>query len=181
MNIYKLSGLLAPIVAFTSIILAIITHPWFSLTDNAISDLGAINVEYNYILNYGLILSGVFGAIFSIGIYKIFKSTISKTGSLLVLIGCIFLILIGLFPEGSKPHYYVSVLFFAMTTLGIFLVGIGTIGTDREYASTTLFLVVVGFFVSIFFLNIFPGVAMAELTASMIYSIWMVYTSYVIY
>jgi len=177
MSLYRYAGLLSPVIALASIAIAILTHPWFSFTENAISDLGALSVDYNYILNYGLIVSGALGVIFSVGLYRVMKSSISKLGSFLVLLGCIFLVLVGLFPEGLEPHFYVSVLFFVVTAVGVFMIGIGILRDNRHYATVTLLLISTGVALSVLFLSMFPGVAIAELMMSLTFSAWMILTS----
>jgi len=175
-NIYKLSGLLAPIVAFLSIALAILTHPWFSLTDNAISDLGALDVEDNYILNIGLIVSGLLGIVFACGLYESLTSNLGKAGSIILLFGCLSLFLVGVFPEGTELHFPVSISFFILTALGILVVGLSFYESNQRYSVFTEFLIVSGFILTVNALSNFEGVAVAELIAGIIFSIWVYLT-----
>jgi hypothetical membrane protein len=116
MKIAALSGILTPIVAFSCITLAILYYPPFSWTDNALSDLGVVEGTTALVFNGGLIVSGILGLIFSMGVYGYLgKTALGKIGALLFALDTLALALIGIFPENVKPtHYYVSVMFFML-------------------------------------------------------------------
>jgi len=161
MNLYEYFGLLAPIVAFVSIAVAIFTHPWFSLAENAISDLGAVGVEKNYILNAGLIISGIFATIFALGTLLEQKSFLGRLGGVYFLLGAVCLALIGVFPEGTPQHLPVSVAFFTLAPIGAFFIGISS--EDSDFAAFTILLTLVEALLAILCLYWFEGVAMTEL------------------
>lgn len=170
MKAHEYFGLIAPVVAFLSVALAIATHPWFSFTENAISDLGAVGVEKNYILNAGLVVSGAFATIYAIGLALEQKSTLGRFGAVLFLIGCVSLSLVGAFPEWTPVHFPVSVTFFVFTLLGAFLVGISS--ESRKLATFTTTVIPTGIVLSVFALYSFKGVAIAEIVSSVVVSAW---------
>ena len=169
-RIYRYAGILAPIVALGSIILAILTHPWFSFSENAISDLGAIDVEKNYILNYGLVISGILATIYSIGLYGEQRSDLGRFGSLLFLIASLFLTMIGVFPEGTPLHFPISVSFFILMYVSILLIGISTY--DSEFIFFTLLIFLFGVEGSLISLLEYGSVGIAELISIITFTIW---------
>lgn len=117
-------GFLGPLIAVIAIIASILIHPWFEWADNALSDLGAIGTSYNIIFNLGLVLSGVSGFIFSLGIPEIVEEWLGRLGACVLVAAMFTLCLIGIFPSGTSPHMLVSISFFALFALAIFLIGI---------------------------------------------------------
>ena len=171
-TISRIAGFLAPIVAFVAIAIAIAAHPWFSFTENAISDLGAMSVEDNYILNNGLIIAGILAVIFSYGLYKDQKSALGKLGAIIFIIASISLILIGLFPEDFKIpiHYPASVSFFVLGSFGILIVGLA----DERwwFGAFSIALFSIGWILALVCLAIFNGVAIPELIGAGAISLW---------
>ncbi len=125
-----LCGILGPIVSIIFIGAAISIHPWFSFADNALSDLGAIGTSNNYVFNIGLILTGIFALIFTLGLIQFLDRKLGRIGAVIFGAGNVSLILIGIFPEGMPLHYPVSIGFFALAALGIFIEGIDQLRKD---------------------------------------------------
>lgn len=125
-----LCGILGPIVSIIFIGAAISIHPWFSFADNALSDLGAIGTSNNYVFNIGLILTGIFALIFTLGLIQFLDRKLGRIGAVIFGAGNVSLILIGFFPEGMALHYPVSIGFFALAALGIFIEGIDQLRKD---------------------------------------------------
>jgi len=166
----RLAGFLAPIVALLTVALAIITHPWFSFTKNAISDLGAIGVEQNYILNVGLAISGTLALIFAHGVYVDQRTSLGKFGAILFMLGAASLILIAAFPEGTSLHFSVSVSFFVLTSLGMLAVGVTD---DRDWFATfTIELFIIAWTLALLCASLFEGIAISELIGIFAISIW---------
>lgn len=119
------SGVAAPLLGFTMILLSIRSSPWFSWTKNALSDLG-VSGPGSLIFNYGLVLTGVLAIVFSLGLYELAESCLAgRLGFLLFIAGNVFLSGIGIFPETSgRIHYYVSVAFFVSIPLSMLALGI---------------------------------------------------------
>ncbi|MBU7026295.1 MAG: DUF998 domain-containing protein [Theionarchaea archaeon] len=119
---YVLFGFLSPVTALVFISAAVYIHD-FSFTGTALSDMGRIGLEKNYIFNVGLILSSVFGLLFSLSLYTALKGyeripALGFTTAALSLIG------IGVFPEGLALHVFFSVGFYLLALFSILIIGV---------------------------------------------------------
>lgn len=120
-------GIAVPIIAFFGISMAILSYPDFSWTNNALSDLGVVPGITNTIFNFGLYTSGLFIVTFAVfGLYIFLgDKLIGKTGALAFATAGLALMAIGFFNESFKPtHYIVSVVFFAMLPIALWLITI---------------------------------------------------------
>ena len=114
-------GLLVPVVIFTCLGLALLSSPWFTWTDHALSDLG-VQTNTAALFNYGMIVGGVFAFIFSLGLIKVLSR---KIGGYVLLFSSIALIGIGIFPETVFVlHFFTSATFFVTLTVALLLLGI---------------------------------------------------------
>jgi len=114
-------GLLVPVVIFTCLGLALLSSPWFTWTDHALSDLG-VQTNTAALFNYGMIAGGVFAFIFSLGLIKVLSR---KIGGYVLLFSSIALIGIGIFPETVFVlHFFTSATFFVTLTVALLLLGI---------------------------------------------------------
>lgn len=123
-EIAGLCGMVTPIVAYVFILIAIAIHPWFTWADNALSDLGAVDTAYNNIFNFGMIVSGLLGVIFALGMFREVEEKLGVLGMGIFLAGMIFLVLLGVFPSGTSPHMAISIMFFIYSGVGIILFGV---------------------------------------------------------
>ncbi|MEW5759828.1 MAG: DUF998 domain-containing protein [Candidatus Thermoplasmatota archaeon] len=135
-KIAGLCGLLAPIIAFTCIGIAIYYSPWFSWTENWLSDLGGKVGEKpiwsargiaSIIFNIGPIIAGAIGIFFALYIMKsnISNKRLGRLGSLILLLNMFALCAIGIFPETTGfPHGLASITFFFLAPLSLLLIGI---------------------------------------------------------
>jgi len=114
-------GIVAPIIAFTCILLAISSYPSFNWTDNALSDLGVKDGITAPLFNYGLIASGVSTLVFAAGLFKFLREeTTGRMGAFILGSATIALVSIGTFPENARPtHYYASVAFFVLCPIAM--------------------------------------------------------------
>lgn len=113
-------GIITPILGFSMIFIAISTAPWFSWEANALSDLGVEGLTAA-LFNGGLMMTASVMAVFSLGIRELgMEDRLGKTGFLLLLWACIFLVAIGFWPEtAGSIHWEVSVAFFATLPLAM--------------------------------------------------------------
>jgi hypothetical membrane protein len=181
---------LTPIIAFACIFLAIYSAPEFSWTENALSDLGVMPGATASLFNYGLIISGILGFIFSTSLFRIMRlfevfSADGKPhiliyrglgGALLFSVACLALIAIGVFPE-SVPyaHFLASVAFFVLMLGALLRFGIGFLQVrQKPLAAFTLLLGVVGAvpWLLLFMVRYVSGVAIPELIAAVAGSVW---------
>ncbi len=159
-----LAGIFAPIVALTGIGTAIlINRSWWRLTDNAISDLGKLGLPHNWVLNVSLVVSAIMAIYYAVGLVGEVSNTVEKLGVGVLIVGLAFLALIGLFPEGTSPHYYVSWGFFVFSSLGFLITGIGMgLSGEKELAVFSIALFTVGWTLALWAKKSFPGIAPAE-------------------
>ncbi len=117
-------GIVAPIVAYIFIGIAmLLNRSWFSWADHALSDLGAVDASYGNVFNVGLVLAGIIGFLFAMAIFRLIETRFGVLGVSLVTASMILLILVGIFPAGNWQHFYVAVGFFALSIIGVALIG----------------------------------------------------------
>jgi hypothetical membrane protein len=118
------SGVIAPIIAFTCILISIAFYPAFSWTNNALSDLGIILGITGPIFNFGLCCSGLLVLLFAmLGLSRYFESWVGKIGSLTFAATSVALMGIGFAPENVVPyHYLFSVAFFVLLPISLFII-----------------------------------------------------------
>jgi len=118
-----ISGILAPLIAFTCIALAIASSPKFSWTENALSDLGAQEGLTAIAFNSGLILGGILALIFAFGLFIFMQGKLTgRISAFLFILDILALTAIGVLPESVEPmHYYASIVFFVLFPSSMFL------------------------------------------------------------
>jgi len=184
MKRYEYVGLIAPWVGIIGIFIAIAFNTsWWSLTNNAISDLGNIKrpwVNHPYILNTTLMLAGAMVTYYLVNLFRDMQELIGKIGCIIFLIGGISLFLIGVFPEeasilGFEPHYYVSWGFFLLSSFGMLIIGIAALlkRETRLFGLITAIIFVISWILAIEALRTFKGVAIAEFIGAFALFIWL--------
>lgn len=133
LKISSLSGMVAPLIAFTLILLSIAYSPSFSWTENALSDLGVQEGVTAVLFNTGLIVTGVLAIFFATGLFTFFKENLlGRIGAFVFVLDAVALTAIGIFPENVKPiHYYVSVIFFMYFPISMFFLGAAFLRTSK--------------------------------------------------
>jgi len=118
-------GIVTPVLGFTMIFLAISTAPWFSWQGNALSDLGVEGLTA-VIFNGGLVMTGSVMAVFSLSVYEFGKEDrLGKVGFVLLLLACVLLMGIGVYPETAGfIHFQFSVAFFVTLPVAIIVNGV---------------------------------------------------------
>jgi hypothetical membrane protein len=118
-------GILAPLYTILSIGVSIVFSPWFSWTNNALSDLGVSPLAP--IFNSGLIIGGILSSFFSMALARAERQSLPcYLGSILLLLACLSLAGIGIFPESfGRLHFYVSLAFFVLLIIASIILGIG--------------------------------------------------------
>ena len=117
-------GSASPIAAYVIIFISILVHPGFSWANDELSYLGAVDTSYNNIFNFGLIISSILGIIFTLAIIQFADSNIGYVGIGGYGAGMVCLLLIGIFPSGTAPHYPLSIMFFSLTLVGLAIFGV---------------------------------------------------------
>ena len=165
---YALFGILGPLVAIIFIIAAIGLSPWFSWSNNALSDLGhSVKSDVAPLFNFGLLLGGFLIILYSL---TSFRSHAKYTSYFLMFAG-LALQMVATFNEVYKPlHFQVSVLFFAA-------LGFVSISYIIEKRSVLVVAALVIGLVSwiLYWLEIYSaGIAVPETISSMATASWVV-------
>jgi len=83
LRVAGLCGVIVPVVAFSCIFIAISLSPWFSWTENALSDLGVGGAAW--VFNSGLMVGGILTMVFAVGLWAAFrKRSLGRVGA----VGC---------------------------------------------------------------------------------------------
>jgi hypothetical membrane protein len=136
-KIAGLCGIICPLASFSFIALAISDSlSWFRWTDNALSDLAGTQatVTAAALFNSGLIIGGFLSMIFAVGLMQVLrKRTPGLIGNFIFLLAGISLFAIGVFPEtAGRIHTYVSVAFFTLFPISLFLIGTSMVSEQSE-------------------------------------------------
>ncbi len=171
---YPLLGILAGVIAYSSIIIAILVSPWFSWLNNALSDLGNTSAQRNItsgsaaVFDGGLIISGLLTLAFVLLLLRDFRfSWEYLIWGIPLTISAIDLSTIGIFNESfGDIHLIVSIIFFFFTALSLFLYSYVSfpMGTPKTGALA----LILGVFCCIMWVARWPwqGVAIQEVTTS---------------
>ncbi|NJE01444.1 DUF998 domain-containing protein [Thermococcus sp. JdF3] len=159
-----LAGILSPPIALGGIGAAIlINRSWWSLTDNAISDLGKVGLPHSWVMNVPLLISAILTIYYALDLLGEMKNLVSRLGVLVFILGLFFLAGIAVFPEGTEPHYHVSWGFFAAGSLGFLMAGAGMwFEGNRRFGIFTVLLFAVEVLLARWAFGAFSGVAIAE-------------------
>ncbi|MEM0044350.1 MAG: DUF998 domain-containing protein [Sulfolobales archaeon] len=144
MSILRFSGVLASLVFLISVLISISYNSWFDFNKNAFSDLGGSQAVNPWIFNTGLIISGILVILLALHMILRSRTALEYVGGSYLSIGGIFLSLIGVFPEGTRPHFFISTWFFIQTFLGALIYGIGVMRRDRILAISIAILFILG-------------------------------------
>ncbi len=172
LRVAGLCGVLTPIVVLTLILLAIHYSPWFSWTENALSDLGVQGIAA-ILFNSSLIIGGALTIIFAIGVREtLLNKALGRIGMLIFILDAAMLCAIGIFPETAGDiHLYVSVAFFVLLPISLFLIGVSMMqeGSERKYG---LFTIIAGIVAATVWMFQWEAVAIPEMIAALAVSVW---------
>jgi hypothetical membrane protein len=173
---------LAPVLAFTFILVAVGSYPQFSWTANALSDLGVVSGVTAGVFNSGLIICGVLCLTFAVGLYLLVESVIGRVGVFVFALACVSLVAIGTFPESVSPtHYMVSVAFFVLLPISLLVITAGfALKRQAKMAVFTLAEAVVAAlpWVLYFTVHYVSGVAVPEAMSGLAGGVWTVVLGY---
>ena len=133
LRISGISGMIMPFITFMLILLAIAYSPSFSWSENALSDLGVQEGVTVVLFNAGLIISGILGILFAVGLFTFLQeSLLNRMGAFVFVLDALALTAIGVFPENVEPiHLLASVAFFVLLPVSMFLLGTAFLRTSR--------------------------------------------------
>ena len=128
----RILGVVSGISGWLVILASIQRSPWFVFTEHAFSDLGGPMATDAWLFSNGMILTGFMIVLFGIYLVHASFNKLTTVGAAFLMITGMFLTLIGVFPSGTKPHFIVSVLFFAHSDLSILAWGTGLMGGEQN-------------------------------------------------
>lgn len=177
------AGIAAPILGFICILSAIASHPQFSWTSNALSDLGIVSGITAPLFNFGLIASGFLAFLFAVlGLYSYFgEALVGKIGVYTFEAATLALIGIGIFNENFEgTHYILSVAFFVFASIALFILTFAFWTCHRH--GMAVFTVLIGLAAALpwilqFTFNYAPNVAIPEFISGIAISAWTVVLS----
>lgn len=170
----RYSGLVAFLGGWLVILVSISRNPLFVFTENAFSDLGNPLANDPWIFNYGMMLNGLLVVLFGLYlVYVSFNKTCTVGGGFMMITGT-FLTLIGIFHEGSKNHYFVSVWFFTQGALTVLTWGLALFRDTKWNREGGIFLVLsIGGSMAALIVP-WPSIAMLEAWGILIMNIWVI-------
>jgi hypothetical membrane protein len=140
-------GVLAILLPWVFITIAIHLNPWFHVNVNALSDLGGNNYgsgrhpgpNFPSVYNDGLIISGLIIELFSISSIWNSRSRSEIIGLSFFILDGIFLALVGVYHEGTAPHVFLAEWFFLIGKVTFFILGFSLI-LQRAFSYATALL-----------------------------------------
>ena len=179
-KLVKTIGIISATIPYLFILTSIILSPWFSIYDNALSDLG--NIAHNgyvaYIFNLGLMVAGLFVTLFALLLSYVKRSWKFLIWTPLLFITSIDLFLIGVFSEDwGVAHWTVSVIFFLTMIVTMFVYSYLSwpLGSPQIGALALIF----GFASAVVWFGKWPwnGVAIQESVTVIMASVWLILVS----
>lgn len=165
MRMSTLFGIGAIIALYGGIFMAISRAPWFSWTENALSDLGNLRYEAAPIFNIGLLVAGLLLILYST---TALREHAPKTSYFLAFTG-FAMQLVGLLCENyGRIHFYVSVLLFLSLPFAAM-----SYFAERRCYLTWLVFAAVPLWILYFQGGLFNGVAIPEIFSSFVMLPWL--------
>ncbi|AMQ18111.1 DUF998 domain-containing protein [Thermococcus peptonophilus] len=171
MNMTRLGGYIALALPFIFTVgLSIVIHhnPWFSFTDNALSDMGSLKNPARWWFN-GFLM--VYALITLIPAIAAFRNGLSY----LMPAAAVFLFLVGVFPEEKALHAPSAVLFYILALTDIAIIGIKLGRSGVKFGYLWSILAVATFFAMLYLTRVFKGLAIPELVGATTIMAWFVY------
>jgi hypothetical membrane protein len=173
------AGVLTPVLAFMCIGIAIATYPEFNWFDNALSDLGVVPGVTSVVFNFGLVVSGLLGFCFAVGLFSwLNKNAIGKVGAAIFAAAILSLLGIGVANENIRPfHYLFSVAFFTLFPISLLVIaGYFLIAHQKRQAAFTFLVAVFAAaeWIVYFQFQYAQGVAIPELLSALAGAAWAV-------
>lgn len=176
--VYGLCGFLSIIIVISCIFGGYYFSSNFDWSVNWLSDIGGADEVGrsdtstnfgSFLFNNGLIASGLFGLVFSIGLIK--TQGINRIGGWLLTVSTLILVFIGLFPGSGPLHTELTIMFFVISLLSMGFIGFGLIRNKQRLGWFVIFLWIIAIpnALSIFILSAIP-----EFVTVIILSLWIV-------
>lgn len=167
-----LSGMASVVLGFSAVLLSMASSPWFSWTENALSDLGVGGS--GLIFNVGLAVSGLLLIPFFLGLLKLSGGCWAwRLGSYMFLADAISLMGVGIFNEGfGRVHLYFSFAFFTLMPLSLIMLGLSL--WSRGIKRLGLFTLSSALFTPTVWIMPWRGAAIPEALSTLATAIWVI-------
>ncbi|WP_456422787.1 DUF998 domain-containing protein [Thermococcus sp.] len=177
MDINRLASYIAlslPIIFVIGLAFVIHSNPWFSFTNNALSDMGSLKNPNRWLFNGFLMF---FATIAMIPSLMAFKNGLSY----LMPLALVFLFLVGVFPEELPYHTPSAVLFYVLALADIAIVG-AKLGRSNPINYLWSVFSIVVFFTMLYLIKarVFRGLAIPELIGASFILAWFVYLGFLL-
>lgn len=170
------SGVVGSLIGLTAVALASVLSPTFSWLTHEISDLGATSASAPWLLNGGLLVSGLVALPFAGVLYRTAVHPLQRIGAVCFGLTLLALSSLGVFPVGTPPHLPLSVAFFSLGTITLLVYGTGTaLGPHARDGLVSLWLGVVHMLLWLLWsagLGLGPGLAIPELLGTLLFFTW---------
>ncbi|NJE02672.1 DUF998 domain-containing protein [Thermococcus sp. MV11] len=163
-----------PVLFLVGLAVNVHANPWFSFTDNALSDMGSLKNPNRWLFNGFLML---FATVAMIPSLVAFKNGLSY----LMPLAMVFLFLVGVFPEELPYHSPSAVLFYVLALADIAIIGI-KLGQKNPINYVWSVLAVLVFFTMLYLIKarVFKGLAIPELIGAFFILAWFVYLGFLL-
>lgn len=121
------AGAIGLLVAYVTLVSAIVLSPDFRWTDSALSDLGAVGASNAWVFNGGLIVGGTFLLAFAYGVFLDSSNRSERAGAGVLAVTYVLTVLVGVFPYPTPPHDPIALAQFLLIPLGLWVYGAGNV------------------------------------------------------
>lgn len=170
------SGVAGSLVGFAAVLLAALLSPRFSWTADAVSQLGAPGAAVPWVLNGGLVASGLVSLPFARAVWRDGAHPVQRLGAAAFALAMASLALVGLFPVGTDAHAPAAIAYFGLATVTLWVHGTGTVlagAPRRGLAAIWLGIVhVLSWVAWAAGLRPGPGLAVPEMVGSVLFFAW---------
>lgn len=179
---FFIAGIVGPLVTLSLTTLDTVISPWFTWTNNALSDLGVH--PYSYLFNYSLIFEGIMNLLLAIGLYQAYK--IRKYTVATLIISGFGLAMVGVFVETYHLYHLTFALIYFILFPASIIMFSRQIGSNHRpqamfgYAISVISLITIVAGILIGFGEISSvslGLAIPEMIEAVLLGIWSIYIS----
>ncbi|MCD6449829.1 MAG: DUF998 domain-containing protein [Thermotogaceae bacterium] len=141
MKVWKYLGLISMSIFWIFTFISIHLNPWFDISRCTFSKLGKIGLaNYPWVFSAGTMIGGIFMICYGIEIIRNTTRKLQTVGGSYVLLSGVFMMLVGLFPDGTKPHDFIALSTFLLFYTGIMLFGVGNSKKSLKLSTTLVFI-----------------------------------------
>lgn len=180
-------GVAAVALTFAAIGLAIALSPAFALTENALSNLGdagdlAGTGTTELVFNGGLILGGILGVGFGLGLALLADGLLERIGAAVFAVAMASMAGVGLIPQDQSYHFQVASGLYVLFSVGVLCYGAGEVrGGDRQCGLFSISVGVANLAVWTGWILTGglarPGLAIPELLGALLIAVWTIPTA----